>query len=279
MVTGGCGFIASNFIRYILETTDLHVVNYDSLVTGNKANIDVSDRYSLVVGDLCNGQQLQRTLRHYKVEEIVHFGALTHVSDSFIDPEGYVRANVQGTLSLLNEVRDYGGIKRFVHISTDEVYGDSAMNEKPKVETDCLHPTNPYSASKVGAEKMVDVYRVSYKIPLCGVRMCNVYGPRQTPDKVIVKFINLAMEGKPFTIEGDGHQLRSWLFVEDACRAIHMVLLNGDVGEFYNIISSDELSVLDTAKNIQRAVEELEGKYLSWCFNYCGDNQGMSGGD
>ncbi len=266
MVTGGCGFIASNFIRYILETTDWHVLNYDSLVTGNRANVDVSDRYTLVVGDLCNGTLLDRTLRQFNVQQIVHFGALTHVTDSFKDPDGYVRANVQGTLSLLDAVRRYGEVKRFVHISTDEVYGDSGMNEKPKTETDRLQPTNPYSATKVGAEKMADVYRVSYDIPLCGVRMCNVYGPRQTPDKVIVKFIGLAREGKPFTIEGDGQQLRSWLYVEDACRAIYTVLQKGVVGEFYNIVSSNELSVLDTAHHIQEAVEERQGEGVSLLF-------------
>ena len=259
MVTGGCGFIASNFIRYILQETDLHVVNYDSLVTGNKANVDPSDRYTLVVGDLCNGEMLDRTLRQFNVDEIIHFGALTHVTDSFKDPDDYVRANVQGTLSLLDAVRKYGSIKRFVHISTDEVYGDSGMNEKAKVETDRLQPTNPYSATKVGAEKIADVYRVSYDIPLSSVRMCNVYGPRQTPDKVIVKFIGLATAGKPFTIEGNGEQLRSWLYVEDACRAIHTVLERGKVGEFYNIVSSNELSVLETARYIKEAVEEIQG--------------------
>ena len=259
MVTGGCGFVASNFIHYILEKTDLHVVSYDCLVTGNKANIGASDRHTLVVGDLCNDQLLLRTLAHYKVEEIVHFGALTHVTNSFKEPGDYIRANVQGMLSIVEAVKRYNGIRKFVHVSTDEVYGDSGWDKEPKTETDQLRPTNPYSASKVGAEIIANVYHVCYGLPLCGVRMCNVYGPRQTPDKVIVKFIQQAADGRPFTLEGNGHQLRRWLYVEDACRAIQSVLGRGKVGEFYNVASSDELSVIESARIIKEVVEKMQG--------------------
>jgi len=264
MVTGGCGFVASNFIHYILETTDLNVLSYDSFVTGNKANVGTSDRHTLIAGDLCNDQLLQRTLSQNKVESIVHFGALTHVSNSFKAPDDYVRVNVQGMLSIVEAVKIYNGIRRFIHVSMDEVYGDSGWDEKPKTETDQLRPTNPYVASKAGAENIANVYHICYGVPLCGVRMCNVYGPRQTPDKVIVKFIQQAMDGRPFTLEGSGHQLRRWLYAEDACRAIHAVLERGEVGEFYNVVSSsDELSVIETAHYIKEAVEKIQGMFVS----------------
>lgn len=259
MITGGCGFIGSNFIRFLLDESNFKIVNYDSLASGDKSNVESSDKYTLVIGDLCDNNLLDNTLHRHSVQQIIHFAALTHVSNSFESPQEYVRANIQGTLSLLEAVKKYGRITRFIYISTDEVYGDNTLHNIPKAENSQLEPTNPYSATKLSAEKFVDVYRVSYQIPACGVRMCNVYGPRQTRDKMVPKFIGLAMDGKPFTIEGDGHQLRCWLFVADVCRAIYSVLLKGKVGEIYNIGSTTELSVLDMAMKIKNEIESALG--------------------
>lgn len=260
MVTGGCGFIGSGFVHFMLEESDVNIVSLDSLISGDSANIETSERCTTIMGDICNIALLEKTLNVHNVTEIVHFAALTHVTASFEDPQQYVRANIEGTLNLLDAVRKYGQVKRFVYISTDEVYGDGADGIE-KIESSSLAPTNPYSASKLSAETFVDVYRVSYNIPACGVRMCNVYGPRQTTDKVIPKFIKLAVDGKPFTIEGDGLQLRNWIYVTDACRAIYSVLLKGRIGEIYNISTSSELSVLDMAKKLKFEVETILGKF------------------
>ena len=167
---------------------------------------------------------------------------------------------MEGTVTLLESCRAYGNIKRLVYVSTDEVYGDSVNDSEDKTELDNLKPTNPYSASKSSAEHFVNVYCKSYNFPAIVVRMCNVYGSHQSFDKVVPKFIKLADQDKPFTISGDGRQMRCWLHVSDACSAIHTVLRRGRIGHVYNIGSSNEISVLDLAKEIKKAVGTFKGK-------------------
>lgn len=255
LVTGGCGFIGSNFISYLLSQGAEKIVNYDNLSDGsNRLNVEAADRCIFVAGDVCNGDLLDRTLRLHEVDRVVHFAALTHVSHSFEHPDEFVQANVQGTLSLLEAVRKYGRVKRLLYISTDEVYGESAADDSPKRETDSLHPTNPYSATKLAAENLVEVYLQAYSIPTCTVRMCNVFGPKQCLDKMLPKFIHQAIRDEPFTIEGDGCQLRCWMYVQDACRAIHTVFQQGMVGNVYNIGSTCEVSVLEAARAIKKEV-------------------------
>lgn len=268
LVTGGCGFIGSNYISHLLEVTKAKIVNYDSLAPGsNKEHVETSDRCVLVVGDVRNSELLDKTLRLHNVEEVVHFAALAHAGDSFERPEAYIEANVQGTLCLLEAVRKYGRIKRFLYVSTDEVYGESDVDDSvPKKETASLKPTNPYAVSKLCAERLVDVYHRAHAIPACFVRMCNVYGPRQSYDKVFPKFIKQAYEDRPFTIEGNGQQLRTWLYVTDACRAIDCVLQGGKLGEVYNVGTPLEVSVLDLAKAIKDEVNIDCGKSLDRCF-------------
>ena len=261
LVTGGSGFIGSNFIRFLLEETKAKVVNYDKVSsTASDPDLESCERYVQVVGDVRNTKLVEKTLHLHRVKQIVHFAALTCVTDSFENPLEYVRNNVEGAVSLLEAVKNYGGIDRYLQISTDEVYGD-VNDGVAKREQDSLEPTNPYSASKLAAEKFVDVYRVAYKIPTCFVRMCNIYGPRQTSNKVVPKFIHQAVEGRPFTIEGDGSQLRNWLYVKDACRAIHMVLKKGRNGEIYNIGTSFELCINELAKKIKEQVNKLLGTF------------------
>ena len=263
LVTGGCGFIGSNFVNYLLSQQGVEkVINYDNLSQGsNRLNVEASERCIFVCGDVSNGDLLGRTLHLYGVDRVVHFAALTHVGNSFKDPGEFVQNNVQGTLSLLESVRKYSHIKLLLYISTDEVYGESGDEEGPKRETDSLHPTNPYSASKLAAEKLIEVYLKAYKIPSCIVRMCNVFGPRQGLDKMFPKFIRQAASDEPFTIEGDGSQLRSWMYVLDACEAIHTVFQQGGVGSVYNIGSTCEVSVLEAAMAIKKEVF-AQGSYM-----------------
>ena len=269
LVTGGCGFIASNFINYILEDERLtritgKVISYDLLTqASNKSYTDPnyahSSRYALVTGDICNRKLLEQTLHKHSVDAVIHFAALTYVCDSFKEPLEYIKTNLEGTVTLLETCQSYGHLKRFVYVSTDEVYGDSIGDSEANTELDRVNPTNPYSASKASAEHFVDVYLRSYDLPSVVVRMCNVYGPHQSHYAVIPKFIQLAYQGKPFTVQGDGSQLRCWLHVSDACRAILSVLMEGKVGEVYNIGSSVEMSVIDLAKQIKKLVSDLTG--------------------
>ena len=167
-----------------------------------------------------------------------------------------MKCNTEGTVTLLEACRAYGRIKRFVYVSTDEVYGDSSSTSlKPKTELDTLQPTNPYAASKASAEHFVRVYHKSYNFPAIVVRTCNAYGPRQSLDKVVPKFIQQAASENPFTIHGDGKQLRSYMHVSDTCAAISAVLTKGNIGQVYNIGTTFEISVIDLAKEIQKTVD------------------------
>ncbi len=270
LVTGGCGFIAANFINYVLKKSTLtKVVNYDrvDLASSDKANVDrhlilEPNQYELIVGDVRNRVQLDRTLRRCNVDTVVHFAALTHVCESYKHPLEFVANNVEATVALLEACRIYGKIKRFVYVSTDEVYGDQA-NSKPATECAHLQPTNPYSASKASAEYFLNVYHKSYDFPVVTVRMCNAYGPRQASDAAIPTFIQLAIEGKHFPLHGDGLQLRTWLYVEDTCAALYAVLTKGEIGSIYNVGSGVELSVIDTAKAIKTEVDSQLGRKAS----------------
>ena len=272
LVTGGCGFIPSNFINHILEQLpgSVKVVNYDCLTpAGNKANVvssrDAREQYVLICGNVRNRTPLDRVLRNYNVDAVVHFAAETHVDDSYKKPHEFVRSNVEGTVNLLEACRAYGRVKRFVHVSTDEVYGDSnyGESEQAKTELDLLHPTNPYAASKASAEHFVRVYHKSYHLPVVAVRMCNAYGPRQLHTKVVPRFIQQALDEKPFTIHGDGRQLRSFMHVSDTCAAILTVLTKGQIGEIYNVGTTREVSVTDLAQEIKKAVDAVRDRETS----------------
>jgi len=269
LVTGGCGFIPSNFINCVLgrlHASSAKVINYDCLTSAsNKGNVDAScaapGQYVLICGDICNGALFEQVLRRYNVDAVVHFAAETHVSNSYNDPLAFVRSNVQGTVTILEACRSYGRLRRFIYVSTDEVYGDSEFgSDTPKTELDRLLPTNPYSASKASAEHFVAVYQKSYDFPALVVRMCNAYGPRQGVDKVVPKFIQLAVREEPFTIDGDGSQLRSFMHVCDICAAILGLLNRGTTGEIYNIGSMLEISVIDLAKEIKKTVDAVLGR-------------------
>ena len=241
------------------------VINYDLLINdSNKFYIHPSHahspRYTLVVGDIRNRKLLEQTLHRHCVDTVVHFAALTYVCDSFKEPVDHVRTNLEGTVTLLESCRSYGHLKRFVYVSTDEVYGDSVDSSRSKTELDYVNPTNPYSASKASSEHFVDVYLKSYNLPSVLVTMCNVYGPHQSHYAVIPRFIMSAYSMKPFTIQGDGSQTRCWLHVSDACRAILKVTTQGKIGDVYNIGSSVEMSVVDLAQQIRKIVSDMTGQ-------------------
>lgn len=258
LVTGGCGFIGSNFINYLFGLNeDCNIINLDALyycanVNNINANIRESSRYTFVKGNLCSFDLVQHILKTHKIDTVVHFAAQSHVQNSFEDSLQYTNDNVLGTHTLLECSRRYGKIERFIHISTDEVYGESMLdeNESKKNEESVLCPTNPYAATKAAAELIARSYYHWFNMPIIITRGNNVYGPNQYPEKLIPLFIKLLSEDKPVTIQGDGSNVRAFLHVDDVCSAVHLVLSNGKIGEIYNIGSDehDEYTVLQIAK-------------------------------
>jgi dTDP-glucose 4,6-dehydratase len=254
LVTGGCGFIGSNFINYFSQTNLINrIVNFDALYyCADEENINEEVRkdlrYYFVKGNLCSEDLVSHILQEHHITHIVHFAAQSHVQNSFDDSMQYTKDNIVGTHTLLECCRKWGKIKKFVHISTDEVYGESGENKMH--EESILIPTNPYAATKAAAEMIVMSYIKSYNFPVVITRGNNVYGPNQYPEKLIPRFIQQLKCGEQVTIQGDGSAKRSFLHVLDTCSAVEMVLLYGKIGEIYNIGADDlnEFTVIDIAK-------------------------------
>lgn len=256
LVTGGCGFIASNFIRYLLRKREgYQVINLDALTyAGNEGNLEDLKgdlRYTFVKGDICDPSLVERVVSS-GVDAVVHLAAETHVDRSIQGPSEFVRTNVLGTQVLLEAARRRG-IGRFVHVSTDEVYG-SLGPEGLFTEESPLQPNSPYSASKASSDLLVRAYARTYGLPAVITRSSNNYGPYQFPEKVIPLFVTNAMEGKELPLYGDGQNVRDWLFVEDHCEGLEIVLREGRPGEVYNLGGSQECSNLEMARMILRLV-------------------------
>ena len=221
-----------------------------------------SPRYKLVKGNLCSFDLVRYVLENNKIDTVIHFAAQSHVQNSFEDSLQYTNDNVVGTHTLLECSRRYGQIERFIHISTDEVYGESMLeeNEEKKNEGSILCPTNPYAASKAAAELIAKSYYHSFKMPIIITRGNNVYGPNQYPEKLIPLFIELLINNKPVTIQGDGSNVRAFLHVNDVCSALNLVLKNGKIGEIYNIGSdeNDEYTILDISKLLIKNITNTE---------------------
>ena len=257
LVTGGCGFIGSNFINYYVKKhPGVYIYNLDAMYyCANKENIEESIRnsnqYKLIEGNLCSFDLINHILDIYQIDTVIHFAAQSHVQDSFDDSFKYTNDNILGTHTLLESCRRYGKIKKFIHISTDEVYGESLLseNEEKKNEQSILCPTNPYAATKAAAELIASSYRHSFKMPIIITRGNNVYGPNQYPEKLIPRFIEQLKENKKVTIQGDGSNVRAFLHASDVASALECVLENGKVGEIYNIGSDEdkEYTVLEIA--------------------------------
>ncbi|PZD97881.1 dTDP-glucose 4,6-dehydratase [Paenibacillus sambharensis] len=253
MVTGGAGFLGSNFIGYMLDTyTDCRIINFDKLTyAGNLDNLtDYSWRpdYQFVLGDICDRAAVDAALRLYEIEAIVHFAAESHVDRSIADPSAFALTNVVGTQTLLDAaVRT--GVRRFVQISTDEVYG-SLGDTGWFTEESGYAPNNPYSASKAAADMFIRAYYQTYGLHVNYVRSSNTYGPRQYPEKLIPRTITDAIAGRPVIIHGEGQSIRDWLYIGDNAAAIDTVLRKGEPGEIYNIGAEQERRTIDVAKAV-----------------------------
>lgn len=273
LVTGGCGFIASHFINFIFDNDpDINIVNIDAMYyCANENNvrkdIQASQRYKLIKSNLCFINQLEgrveilHVLEENKINVVVHFAAQSHVQNSFDDSISYTFDNVLGTHCLLEACRIYDEIEKFIHISTDEVYGESMLySQEKKTENSILSPTNPYAATKASAELIAKSYYYSFKMPIIITRGNNVYGPNQYPEKLIPKFIQLLQKGKKVTIQGDGSNVRGFLHVQDVVKAIDIVLKKGIIGEIYNIGSDEhhEFSVMEIAKTLIKKIKNTE---------------------
>src|ERR1700719_930490 len=258
-ITGGAGFIGSNFIRYVLHAKNSHaIVNYDKLTyAGNLANLHSiahHSGYQFVKGDICDAVSVEAAMRG--CDAVVHFAAESHVDRSIYEPAPVIQTNVTGTFTLLEIARRLS-ISRFVHISTDEVYGDIGPGAHAS-EDFPLQPSSPYSASKAASDLLVRSYVRTYKFPALITRSSNNYGPYQFPEKFLPLMITNALQGIPLPIYGDGKQQRDWLHVEDNCRAILAVLERGRIGEVYNIGSSYVEDNLDMAQRLLRVMGKPE---------------------
>lgn len=258
LVTGGAGFIGSGFVRMLAAETDWRVVNLDKLTYAgnleNLAGIVESGRYRFVQGDICDELLVLDLVGEEKPDAIVHFAAESHVDRSILSPEPVVRTNLNGTFVLLEAARRWR-TPRFVHVSTDEVYGSLGAPIEA-TENSPLNPSSPYSAAKAGSDLLARSYFVTFKLPVVITRASNNYGPHQFPEKLIPLMIANAIEDKPLPVYGDGLQVRDWLHVEDHCRGILAVLRDGRDGEIYNIGGSRSLPNLE----VVRRVLQLTGK-------------------
>ena len=258
-VTGGAGFIGSNFVRHILGLKKgYRVLNYDKLTyAGNLANLEPvanDPAYSFIKGDICDEATVESAMAD--CEGIVHFAAESHVDRSIYEPGRAVQTNVTGTFVLLQVARKLN-IRRFLHVSTDEVYGDMEPGAFAN-ESSPLQPSSPYSASKAGSDLLVRSYVRTFNFPSLIARASNNYGPYQFPEKFLTLMITNALDGKPLPLYGDGKQERTWLHVEDHCRGLVAVLERGRVGEVYNIGGSEVLGNLTVAQRILRATGRPE---------------------
>ncbi len=258
LVTGGSGFIGSNFIRHMLEVyPNILITNLDVLTyAGNPMNLqDIEDdpRYSFVQGDICDRGVVDGVMDQYHIDTVVHFAAESHVDRSISDGSVFVKTNVLGTFTMLDAALAHG-IDQFIHVSTDEVYGSN--REGSFVETNNLNPSSPYSSSKAGSDLLALSYWHTHGLPVIVTRCTNNYGPFQYPEKLIPLFVTNLMEGKKVPIYGTGKNIRDWLYVIDHCRAISFLLENGQPGEVYNIGGGEEKTNLEITDTILRLLAE-----------------------
>jgi dTDP-glucose 4,6-dehydratase len=269
LVTGGAGFIGSNFVLHWLKQESASITNADKLTyAGNPANLGSvaqDARYKFLRGDICDRDFISELLIARRPRAIVHFAAESHVDRSIHGPDDFIRTNVNGTFRLLEEARAYwSGLGaeekqafRFLHVSTDEVYGSLEPDQPAFTETTRYAPNSPYSASKAGSDHLVRAYFHTYGLPVLTTNCSNNYGPFQFPEKLIPLVILHAVSGKPIPVYGDGQNVRDWLFVTDHCEAIRMVLADGKIGETYNIGGKNEFKNLDVVNTICSVLDEL----------------------
>lgn len=269
IVTGGAGFIGSNFVLQWLNHVGTAVVTFDALTyAGNADNLyslESDPRHVLVRGDIGDAAKFADLLREHRPWAIVHFAAESHVDRSIANPGAFIHTNVEGTLTLLEQTRRYWleldakdrEAFRFLHVSTDEVYGSLGPGDEAFSETTPYAPNSPYAASKAASDHLVRAYHHTYGLPVLTTNCSNNYGPYQFPEKLIPLMILNALEAKPLPVYGDGRNVRDWLFVEDHCSAIRAVLKHGRIGETYNIGGNSECKNIDVVTTICDLVDEM----------------------
>jgi dTDP-glucose 4,6-dehydratase len=272
LVTGGAGFIGANFVLDWIAAVGEPVVNLDKLTyagnLGSLAALANDDRHRFVRGDIGERAQVERLLAEHRPRAVVHFAAESHVDRSIHGPGEFVHTNVVGTFELLEAVRGYWGALegeakarfRFLHVSTDEVYGSLAADDPAFSETTAYAPNSPYSASKAASDHLVRAYHHTYGLPVLTTNCSNNYGPLQFPEKLIPLMISNALEGKPLPVYGDGRQVRDWLYVADHCEAIRVVLERGRPGETYNIGGNSEKRNLDVVHALCDTLQQARAR-------------------
>jgi dTDP-glucose 4,6-dehydratase len=271
LVTGGAGFIGSNFVRYLLQAEpEAQVINLDALTYAgsleNLKDLPGAERYTFVQGDICDRELVPQLLRQHQIDTIIHFAAETHVDRSILGPEPFIQANVFGTFNLLEAARKYWleeGVLpkdqvRFHHVSTDEVYGTLSPNDPAFSESTPYAPNSPYAASKASSDHIARSYAHTYGLPVTISNCSNNYGPYQFPEKLIPLMILNGMTGKPLPVYGDGQQIRDWLYVEDHCEAIHLIVTKGQPGETYNIGGGNQPPNLTIIETICDMLDEFQ---------------------
>ncbi len=265
LVTGGCGFIGSNFIQYVLQKDpSIFIVNLDKLTyAGNLMNLSSmsNNRYAFVRGDICDKNILDKLFNEHNFESVVHFAAESHVDRSIDGPADFIQTNIVGTLNLLEQSRQYvSKLKnknfKFLHVSTDEVYG-SLGNKGKFLENTPYAPSSPYSASKASSDHLVRAWNKTYDLPILITNCSNNYGPYQFPEKLIPLMIINGINNKPLPIYGRGDNVRDWLYVLDHCDAIFTVLKDGEIGETYNVGGNNEIKNIDVVKTICEILDNI----------------------
>jgi dTDP-glucose 4,6-dehydratase len=269
LVTGGAGFIGANFVLDWVATQGEGVVNLDKLTYAgnlqNLASLAGSPKHVFVHGDIADFDLVSKLLREHKIRAVVNFAAESHVDRSIHGPEDFIQTNIVGTFRLLEAVRAYWGELddsakasfRFLHVSTDEVYGSLSDTDPPFSESNRYEPNSPYSASKAASDHLVRAYHHTYGLPVLTTNCSNNYGPYHFPEKLIPLVIHNALAGKPLPIYGDGRQIRDWLYVKDHCSAIRAVLAKGRVGEVYNVGGWNEKPNIDVVHTLCAMLDEL----------------------
>ena len=263
LVTGGAGFIGSNFVRYLLKEqgADLKLVNLDKLTyAGNLENLDdirEDQRYTFVKQDICDAKGMEKVFAEHNPEIVVHFAAESHVDRSISDASPFITTNVLGTQILLDISRKYE-TNRFLHVSTDEVYGALSESDPAFTEETPIAPNSPYAASKAASDLIVRSYHETYGMDVIITRCSNNYGPYQFPEKLIPLMIANALEDKPLPVYGDGSNIRDWIFVDEHCQALAILMEKGKAGEVYNIGGKTELRNIDLVKKLLGVLEKPE---------------------
>lgn len=288
LVTGGAGFIGSNFIRYVVKNLpETYIVNLDLLTyAGSRKNLSdlPTDRHILIEGNIGDRDLVKQLLRSYGIDTIVHFAAESHVDRSIVNPQQFIETNILGTHILLEGARQYWLHEanltheqcRFYHVSTDEVYGSLHINDLPFSEVDPYRPSSPYSASKASSDHLVYSYYHTYGFPVIITHCSNNYGPYQHQEKFIPTIINNCLNWQPIPIYGDGDNVRDWIYVDDHCEAITLILKNGRVGETYNVGSENEITNIKLANQICALMDVILKPKQSYqtLINYVADRPG-----